>query len=262
MHSVFPGTGQKSRVFDLWSLWKRYKLFWILFLVLWSVPQTNSSMERAIKSLSGTLLVAFHVGFLPISLKNRVFSDQMRLKKDSNGFSGGHYVMSQNSECFELLFISFGNSCGINLERLGSYQENHSKMPKTTFLQLLHSKAQCFHWKQVQKHTLKCNREKLAWANGFPSKNTQSNKIFIPHSKKLILTEWGVVPSPSFFSTPRPAREKRFGPSATSVFALAPKTMLLAPIYAKWGRGVGNTRFCSTIRWMEYGASINWKPRT
>ena len=65
MYSGTPETGQKSRFFDLFSPRKRYKLSWILFLVLWSVPQTNSSTEEAITSQSSTLPVAFHSGFLP-----------------------------------------------------------------------------------------------------------------------------------------------------------------------------------------------------
>ena len=93
-------------------------------------------------------------------------------------------------------------------------------MPKTTFFLLLHLKSDFSHWKQLQKHTLSCNRVKLACTNDSPSKNTQSKNFFIPYSEKLILLEWGVVPSPSFFSTSRPAREKRFAPSATSVLAL------------------------------------------
>ena len=64
----------------------------MLFSVLWSVPQINNSMEERITSLSGTLPVAFHGGFCQFRQK-RVFSYTMRQKKDSNGFSGGHYIM-------------------------------------------------------------------------------------------------------------------------------------------------------------------------
>ena len=72
----------------------------------------------------------------------------------------------------------------------------------------------------MQKHTLSCNRVKLACTNDSPSKNTQSKNFFIPYSEKLILLKWGVVPSSSFFSTLRPAREKQFRPSATSALVL------------------------------------------
>ena len=73
MHSGTPETGQKSRFFDLFSPRKRYELSLILFLVLWSVPQTNSSTEEAITSQSSTLSVAFRSGFLPISPKTGFF---------------------------------------------------------------------------------------------------------------------------------------------------------------------------------------------
>ena len=39
------------------------------FSVLRSVSQSNNSVEEAFTSLSGTLPVAFHGGFLPISPK-------------------------------------------------------------------------------------------------------------------------------------------------------------------------------------------------
>ena len=66
---------------------KRYKLFSILFLVLWSVPQTNSSMEEAITSQSSIRLVAFHGGFLQNRQKTGFI--QKLPTKESNGFPGG-----------------------------------------------------------------------------------------------------------------------------------------------------------------------------
>ena len=93
-------------------------------------------------------------------------------------------------------------------------------MPKTTFFLLLHLKSDFSHWKQLQKHTLSCNMEEITWPNDSSSKNTLSKNFFIPHSKMSIFPDWGVVPSPSFFSTSWLAREKRFALSATSVLAL------------------------------------------
>ena len=93
MHSGTPETGQKSRFFDLFSPRKRYKLSQILFSVLWSAPQTNSSTEEAITSQSSTLPVAFHSVFFANFAKNRVFSCKMCFKKVSNGLSGCRYIM-------------------------------------------------------------------------------------------------------------------------------------------------------------------------
>ena len=95
--------------------------------------------------------------------------------------------------------------------------EKHKKDVFATFAW----KSHVFHWKQVQKRTLSCNREQLAWPKNSPWKNTQWKIFFIPNSKKLILSEWGAVPTPSFFSTPRPVREKWFKASATSALVLS-----------------------------------------
>ena len=80
MHSGTPETGQKSRFFDLFSPRKCYKLSLILFLILWSVLQTNSSTEEAITSQSSTLPVAFRSGFLPISPKTGFFMQNVSQK--------------------------------------------------------------------------------------------------------------------------------------------------------------------------------------
>ena len=55
-------------------------------MVLWSVPQTNSSTEEAITSQSSTLPVAFHKGFLPISPKTGFFHAKCVSKKSPTAF--------------------------------------------------------------------------------------------------------------------------------------------------------------------------------
>ena len=74
--------------------------------------------------------------------------------------------------------------------------------------------------KTAAKAQTKLQQGKTSIKNDTPSKNTQSKDFFKPYSEKLILLERGVVPSPSFFSTPRPAKEKRFRPSATLALVL------------------------------------------
>ena len=103
MHSGTPETGQKSRFFDLFSPRKRYKLSLILFSVLWSVPQTNSSTEEAITSQSSTLPVAFHSGFLPISPKTGFFHAKCVSKRTPTAF---------------LVVVTL---CSISLEVLGCF---------------------------------------------------------------------------------------------------------------------------------------------
>ena len=59
-----------------------------------------------------------------------------------------------------------------------------------------------------------------------------------------------------FFSTTRPAREKQFGPSATSALVLL--FHQIPSFYNVCSRKrVRNTRFISSISQMAYGASIN-----
>ena len=55
-------------------------------MVLWSVPQTNSSTEEAITLQSSTLPVAFHSGFLPISPKTRIFHAKCVSKRTPTAF--------------------------------------------------------------------------------------------------------------------------------------------------------------------------------
>ena len=57
-----------------------------LFLVLLSIPQTNSSMEEAITSLSGTLPVAFHGCVSPISPKTWFFHTKCVHKRTPTAF--------------------------------------------------------------------------------------------------------------------------------------------------------------------------------
>ena len=56
------------------------------FLVLWSVPQTNSSTEEAITSQSSTLPVAFRSSFLPISPKTGFFHAKCVSKRTPTAF--------------------------------------------------------------------------------------------------------------------------------------------------------------------------------
>ena len=138
MHSGTPETGQKSRFFDLFSPRKRYKLSNILFSVLWSVPQTNSSTEEAITSQSSTLPVAFRSGFLPISPETGFFHAKCVSKRSPTASLVVVTLCSITLKALGCFLFVFCNCCGYYFERSRSYQEQYSKMPKITFLRLLH----------------------------------------------------------------------------------------------------------------------------
>ena len=167
--------------------------------------------------------MAFHSGFLPISPKTGFFHAKCVSKRSPTAFLVVVTLCSTTLKVVGCFLFIFATAVANTLSARARTKKSTQKCQKSRFCDFCTKNSTFFHRKQVQKHTLSCthNRVKLACTNDSPSKNTQSKNFFIPYSKKPILAERGVVPSPSFFSTTRPAREKRFGPSATSVFVLA-----------------------------------------
>ena len=133
MHSGTPETGQKSRFFDLFSPRKRYKLSQILFSVLWSVPQTNSSTEEAITSQSSTLPVAFHSGFLPISTKTGFFHTKHVSKRFPTAFLVLVTLCSSTLEVLSYFTTIFATSVTNTLSARARTKKNTQKCQKRRF---------------------------------------------------------------------------------------------------------------------------------
>ena len=179
--------------------------------------QTNSSTEEAITPQSSTLPVAFHSGFLPLSLKTGIFHAKCVSKRTPTAF---------------LVVVTL---CSITLKVLGGFLfifatavANTSSAPRKVLKNAKNHvfatfalKIALFSLKTGAKAHTELQQGVTSLAKQFPVENSVFSKFSPTMSLGATLQVTGGTSSSRFFSTSRADRDTRIGPLASSALVLA-----------------------------------------